>query len=92
VEEAAVYCLAYVEPNRGRGRPSSVSPDTNWVILVVFAIFIDSWMFVFLTALLRYGLGINTSYGLCSSAIYLCLVFYVTTKIVRGNIPNLQPQ
>ncbi|KAI1863941.1 uncharacterized protein JN550_009220 [Neoarthrinium moseri] len=52
------------------------------VVWLVFAIFVDSWLFVFVTAILKHGVGINTSYGMCSSAILLCLICYVTTKMI----------
>ncbi|KAI0137309.1 hypothetical protein BJ170DRAFT_711411 [Xylariales sp. AK1849] len=54
-------------------------PFIVWLVLSIYA---DSWLFVFITAVLKHGMGLNTSYGLCSSAILLCLVCYVTTKMV----------
>ncbi|KAF7536002.1 hypothetical protein G7054_g4903 [Neopestalotiopsis clavispora] len=56
-----------------------------FVVWLVFAIFIDSWLFVFVTAILKQAVGINTNYMLCSSAILLCLICYVTTKFVVRN-------
>jgi hypothetical protein len=50
---------------------------------VVFAIYIDSYLFVFATAILQLALGVNTSLAFCSGAIFLCLACYVTTKVVR---------
>ncbi|CAH0023282.1 unnamed protein product [Clonostachys rhizophaga] len=49
-------------------------------ILVTFAIYLVSYLFVFVTALLQYSFGVNSSYGLCDGAILLCLVCYVLTK------------
>ncbi|KAL2675021.1 hypothetical protein Neosp_011201 [[Neocosmospora] mangrovei] len=49
--------------------------------LFVFAIYIDSYCFVFATALLQQVFGVNTNYNICHGAILLCLVCYVTTKI-----------
>jgi len=48
---------------------------------VVFGIYLDSFVFVFATAILQYGVGVNSSAQICDSAILLCLVFYVTTKV-----------
>lgn len=45
-----------------------------WADAVVFAIFFDSWLFVFVTAILKFGVGLNTSFGVCQGAILLCLV------------------
>jgi hypothetical protein len=48
---------------------------------VVFAIYADSFLFVFATAILQFGFGVNTTIYICQSAILLCLVCYVTTKV-----------
>lgn len=50
-------------------------------LIVVFAVYIDSYLFVFATAILQHSLGVNTSLAICESAIILCLVFYVSTKV-----------
>jgi hypothetical protein len=49
--------------------------------LVVFAIYVDSWLFVFATAVLQFGFGVDSALSICEAAILLCLVFYVTTKV-----------
>lgn len=49
--------------------------------IVVFAIYADSFLFVFATAILQFGLGVDTSITVCEAAILLCLVCYVTTKV-----------
>ncbi|KAL7781962.1 hypothetical protein V8C43DRAFT_327507 [Trichoderma afarasin] len=58
------------------------------VVWLVFAIYVDSYLFVIATAVLQHSLGVNSSYGICEAAIFLCLVCYVTTKvmswIIRG--------
>ncbi|ORY00878.1 hypothetical protein BCR34DRAFT_494304 [Clohesyomyces aquaticus] len=58
-------------------------PFSSWLIL---AIYIDSTLFVFVTAIVSKGLGINDSQGICDGAILLCLICYMTTKyIIRGS-------
>jgi hypothetical protein len=52
--------------------------------VVVFAIYADSFLFVFATAVLQFGLGVDQSIYICQSAILLCLVCYVTTKVCCG--------
>ncbi|KAI1340119.1 hypothetical protein F5Y15DRAFT_64912 [Xylariaceae sp. FL0016] len=52
------------------------------VVWLVLAIFVDSWIFVFATVVVHHGLGFNADLAVCSSAILLCLVCYVTTKIL----------
>lgn len=54
-------------------------PPVQWM---VFAIYADSFLFVFATAILQFGFGVDTSASICESAILLCLACYVTTKIL----------
>ncbi|KAK2021079.1 hypothetical protein LX32DRAFT_714142 [Colletotrichum zoysiae] len=59
----------------------------NWrriplVVWLVFAIYADSYLFVFSTAILQFALGVNTNIQICDGAILLCLVCYVTTKVL----------
>jgi len=54
-------------------------PFVQWL---VFAIYTDSFLFVFATGILQFGLGVDASITVCESAILLCLACYVTTKIL----------
>ncbi|OCK74406.1 hypothetical protein K432DRAFT_409888 [Lepidopterella palustris CBS 459.81] len=54
-------------------------PLTSWLII---AIYIDSTLFVFVTAIISKGLGINDSRQICEGAILLCLICYMTTKVL----------
>ncbi|EFQ32219.1 hypothetical protein CGRA01v4_00678 [Colletotrichum graminicola] len=59
----------------------------NWrripfVVWIVFAIYTDSYLFVFFTAILQFALGVNTNIHICDGAILLCLVCYITTKVL----------
>ncbi|KHN94015.1 uncharacterized protein MAM_08144 [Metarhizium album ARSEF 1941] len=49
---------------------------------VVFAIYIDSYLFVFATAILQQSVGVNSSLSTCEGAILLCLACYVSTKFI----------
>uniref|UniRef100_A0A8H7NDQ9 Uncharacterized protein n=1 Tax=Bionectria ochroleuca TaxID=29856 RepID=A0A8H7NDQ9_BIOOC len=53
-----------------------------YIVWLVFAINIDSYLFVFTTALLQHAFGVNYSKQLCEGAILLCLACYVTTKLI----------
>lgn len=55
---------------------------TSMVHIVVIGIYLDSFLFVFCTATLRFGIGLN-SFAVCDGAILLCLVAYVTSKVSR---------
>ncbi|KAG4435768.1 hypothetical protein IFR05_008742 [Cadophora sp. M221] len=54
-------------------------PLTRWLIL---AIYFDSIVFIFVTSILQHGFGLNLNMTICSSAILLCLVCYMSTKVV----------
>lgn len=58
---------------------SRVEADQN--VAVVFAIYLDSYLFVVTTALLQHSFGVNSSSEICEGAILLCLVCYVTSKV-----------
>jgi hypothetical protein len=45
-------------------------------------IYVDSTLFVFATSIIVHGLGINSSRAVCEGGILLCLVCYMTTKIL----------
>lgn len=49
---------------------------------VIIAIYIDSFLFIFCTAVLSKAYSLNQSAGICDGAILLCLLCYMTTKIV----------
>ncbi|KAI8299005.1 hypothetical protein K4K61_011039 [Colletotrichum sp. SAR11_59] len=50
--------------------------------VVVLLIYLDSYLFVFVTAVLQFALGVNTNIQICDGAILLCLVCYITTKVL----------
>ncbi|KAH7327186.1 hypothetical protein BKA65DRAFT_63729 [Rhexocercosporidium sp. MPI-PUGE-AT-0058] len=54
-------------------------PLTRWLIL---AIYFDSIIFIFVTSILEHSFGLNLNMTICSSAILLCLICYMSTKIL----------
>ncbi|KAL1836968.1 hypothetical protein VTJ49DRAFT_4432 [Mycothermus thermophilus] len=54
-------------------------PFVQWL---VFCIYSDSFLFVLGTAIIQFGFGVGYSGSICETAILLCLVFYVTTKLI----------
>ena len=48
---------------------------------MVFAIYVDSYVFVLATAMLQHVFGVSLNPRSCDGAILLCLVCYVTTKV-----------
>ncbi|KEQ72318.1 hypothetical protein M436DRAFT_27196, partial [Aureobasidium namibiae CBS 147.97] len=60
---------------------------TNWKTLpltniLIIAIYVDSFLFIFCTAVLSKAYSLNQSAGICDGAILLCLASYMTTKIM----------
>lgn len=53
----------------------------SWARLCVLIVFIDSYLFLFTTGVLILGIGMATSTAACSLGIYLCIVFYGTSKL-----------
>ncbi|KAF3047410.1 hypothetical protein E8E12_004184 [Didymella heteroderae] len=54
-------------------------PLAIWLILMIY---VDSTLFVLATSVIVHGLGINSSRAVCEGGILLCLVCYMTTKIL----------
>jgi hypothetical protein len=55
--------------------------QTSWPRLCVLIVFLDSYLFLFTTGILILGIGMATSNAACSLGIYLCIVFYGTSKL-----------
>ncbi|KAH8590579.1 hypothetical protein B0O99DRAFT_745110 [Bisporella sp. PMI_857] len=54
-------------------------PLLCWLILLIY---LDSIIFVFSTAILSQGYGVDSSKEMCSRAVILCLGCYMTTKLI----------
>ncbi|ESK93166.1 hypothetical protein Moror_1102 [Moniliophthora roreri MCA 2997] len=55
--------------------------EIPWPRLCIVLVFVDSWFFLFSSALVIFGIGLETSLVVCATAIYLCAVFYCTSKV-----------
>lgn len=56
----------------------STLPLAAWLIVILY---VDSFLFVFVTAMFK-DIGINDSPIVCEGAILLCLICYMSTKII----------
>ncbi|KAJ4311003.1 hypothetical protein N0V94_008170, partial [Neodidymelliopsis sp. IMI 364377] len=65
-----------------RKTPHSSSPPRQLTGKVVLLIYVDSTLFVLATSVIVHGLGINSSRSVCEGGILLCLICYMTTKII----------
>ena len=55
--------------------------QVSWPRLCVLTVFLDSYLFLFTAGVLILGVGMASSAAACSLGIYLCIVFYGTSKI-----------
>ena len=55
--------------------------QASWPRLCVLIVFLDSYLFLFTAGVLILGVGMAASASACSLGIYLCIVFYGTSKI-----------
>jgi hypothetical protein len=62
-----------------RPRPYFLAPPSRWILL---ATFIDSWIFIFSSALMISGVGLSFNQETCRGAIFLCIVFYASSKVL----------
>ncbi|KAJ7598825.1 hypothetical protein C8J56DRAFT_740129, partial [Mycena floridula] len=53
-----------------------------WARLCIILVLFDSWLFVGACTALIFGAGLETQISHCSDAIYLCIAFYATSKIL----------
>jgi len=51
-----------------------------WPRLSVILMFCDSWLFMISSGVLVFGFGLEYSEDTCTAAVYLCILFYATSK------------
>ncbi|TFK36647.1 hypothetical protein BDQ12DRAFT_686276 [Crucibulum laeve] len=53
-----------------------------WPRLSMILMFCDSWLFLFSSGILVLGVGLELNKSVCTAAIYLCVIFYATSKFL----------
>ncbi|KAF9254933.1 hypothetical protein L218DRAFT_938165 [Marasmius fiardii PR-910] len=63
-------------------RTQSIWPirESPWARILVVVILIDSWLFLFASGILVFGIGLETLAGTCTAAIVVCMVLYCSSK------------
>ncbi|KAF9262736.1 hypothetical protein L218DRAFT_1000306 [Marasmius fiardii PR-910] len=56
--------------------------DVSWPRLCVLLIFGDSWCYLFTSGVLIFAIGLETNPHVCTAAIYLCITFYGSSKVL----------
>ncbi|KAH8831847.1 hypothetical protein DL96DRAFT_1553072 [Flagelloscypha sp. PMI_526] len=56
--------------------------EIKWARKCIILILADSWLFLFSSALLMFGVGLELNPFVCAASIYLCVAFYATSKVL----------
>ncbi|CAG8977603.1 hypothetical protein HYALB_00008380 [Hymenoscyphus albidus] len=54
--------------------------------LVIYVIYVDSLIFIIATTVLTWGFGLNRDLTICATAIYLCLICYMSSKFIVRSV------
>ncbi|KAJ6518000.1 hypothetical protein C8R47DRAFT_1205086 [Mycena vitilis] len=54
----------------------------SWARGCILLVFLDSYLFLFSTALLMFGVGLQMNKTACAAGIYLCVLFYSSSKVL----------
>ncbi|KAJ7285256.1 hypothetical protein C8J57DRAFT_1053105 [Mycena rebaudengoi] len=54
----------------------------TWPRICVFLALLDSWFFLCTSGILIFGLGLDGDSAVCTSGIYICILFYSTSKML----------
>ncbi|KAL0059011.1 hypothetical protein AAF712_014280 [Marasmius tenuissimus] len=63
-------------------RRIQTSWTTHWPRLIVLLIFADSWLFLFSSGVVIFGIGLETTTRACTGAIAVCIIFYASSKVL----------
>ncbi|KAG7095797.1 hypothetical protein E1B28_006497 [Marasmius oreades] len=75
--------LAHCLSRRVEGLTSWASfKAMSWPRSCVDLIFLDSWLFLFSSGLLIFGVGLETVIGACTAGILVCVIFYASSKVL----------
>jgi hypothetical protein len=76
-----VTLLAHIISRRATLRGNLTLRDVSWPWTCVLLIFIDSWLFIFSSGILILGVGLEKNELSCSMGIFLCIIFYGSSKL-----------
>lgn len=61
---------------------NKLTPWRLFRCLVVLGVFFDSWLFVLSSTILQASIGLDSSLVACDAGILLCLVCYLSSKVL----------
>ncbi|KAJ7504319.1 hypothetical protein B0H11DRAFT_511374 [Mycena galericulata] len=75
------HCLSRRLAAEDLGSRKALSRLT-WPRLCTLLVFLDSWLFLFTGGVLIFGVGLEMHEVGCSAGIYLCIIFYSSSKLL----------
>ncbi|KAJ8090016.1 hypothetical protein PM082_018595 [Marasmius tenuissimus] len=76
------HCLSRRVYTEGLGHSWGSIRQLTWSRLCILLIFLDSWLFMFTSGILIFGIGLETDRRACQAGILTCVAFYATSKIL----------
>ncbi|KAJ7138636.1 hypothetical protein C8R46DRAFT_610593 [Mycena filopes] len=76
--------LAFFFSRRVLGEPGSgkMMASMTWPRLCILLVFIDSYLFMFCSGLLIFGVGLQTNNIACGAGVFICVLFYASSKVL----------
>ncbi|KIK71507.1 hypothetical protein GYMLUDRAFT_338617 [Collybiopsis luxurians FD-317 M1] len=56
--------------------------EMTWARICALLVFLDSWLFLSSSGIIVFGIGLEKNDVVCSAGIFLCVVFYATSKFL----------
>ncbi|KAJ7593380.1 hypothetical protein C8J56DRAFT_1045839 [Mycena floridula] len=54
----------------------------SWPRACIILVFLDSWLFIFSSGVLIFGVGLELHHSVCTTAVGICVIFYATSKLL----------
>ncbi|KAJ6525958.1 hypothetical protein B0H19DRAFT_1275837 [Mycena capillaripes] len=54
----------------------------TWPRICILLVFLDSYLFLFSSAILIFGVGLQMNETACATGIYICVLFYASSKVL----------
>ncbi|KAJ7153826.1 hypothetical protein C8R46DRAFT_1191485 [Mycena filopes] len=76
--------LTFFFSRRVLGEPGSgqTVASLTWPRVCILLVFIDSYLFMFSSGILIYGVGLQMNHTACAAGIYICVLFYSSSKVL----------
>ncbi|KAK1216013.1 hypothetical protein PQX77_021363 [Marasmius sp. AFHP31] len=82
VLSSLIYLLGLTTLAHCISRRLLTSWSSHWLSFLVLMIFVVSWLFLFSSGMLVFGVGLETTTAACHGAIVTCVVLYTSSKVL----------